>query len=43
MGPHMSESIDSKGLDALKALLKGFMIALPAKHGLHLGNLALVS
>ena len=43
MGPHMSESIDSKGLDALIALLKGFMVALPAKHGSHLGNLTLVS
>jgi len=43
MGPHMLEWINSKRLDALIALLKGFMVALPANHGSHLGNLTLVS
>jgi len=43
MGPYMSEWINSEGLDALIALLKGLMVALPAKHGSHLGNLTLVS
>jgi len=43
MGPHMSEWINSKGLDALIALPKGLMVALSAKHGSHLGNLAQVS
>jgi len=41
MGPYMSEWINFKGLNALIALLKGFMVALPAKHGSHLGNLIL--
>ena len=43
MGPHMSEWINSKGLDALMALPKGFIVAFPAKHDSHLGNLTLVS
>jgi len=43
MGPHMSEWINCKGLDALIALLKGLMVALLAKHGSHLGNLTLVN
>ena len=43
MGPHMSEWINSKGLDALEAFPKGFIIAFSAKHGSHLGNLTLMS
>ena len=39
----MSEWINSKGLDAIVALLKGFMVVLPAKHGSHLDNLTLMS
>ena len=39
----MSEWINSKGLDALITLLKGFMVASLAKHGSHIGNLTLVS
>jgi len=39
----MSEWINSKGLDAIIALLKDFMVALLAKHGSQLGNLTLVS
>jgi len=42
-GPHMSKSINFKGLDALIALLKDFMVALPAKNGSHICNLTLVS
>ena len=39
----MLEWINFKGLDALIALLKGFVVALPARHGSDLDNLALVS
>ena len=43
MGLHMSEWINSKGLDTLEALPKGFIVALLAKHDSNLGNLTLVS
>ena len=43
MGPHVSEWINSKGLDALTTLLKGLMVTLSAKHGSQLDNLTLVS
>jgi len=39
MGLHMLGWVNSKGLDAFIALPKGFMVVLPAKHGLHLGDL----
>jgi len=43
MGPYTSEWTNFKGLDALIALLKGFIVVLPAKHGSHLGDLTPVS
>jgi len=43
MGPQIWERINSEGVDALKALPKDFMVALPARHGPHLGNLTLVN
>jgi len=36
MGPQMSEWINSKGLDALKPLAKGFIITLLARYDSHL-------
>lgn len=43
MGPQMSYQTNSKGFDALEALMKGFMVALPSSHDLHLGDLTLMN
>ena len=35
--------MSSKGVSALEALPKGFLVAFPAKQGSHIGSLTLVS
>ena len=42
MDPHMCDWINYKGLDVLKALPKGFKVALATRQSSRIGNLALV-